>query len=327
MHVCVVVRTYQAELSSSLPALLASLISAAEAVAPTEASFGGSSSSGSSSSSSSSSTSGSTTSPAASCRINVTADVLPTDSTEEAAEATRRAVSQLVGQPTFAARPFFRVVPHPRASNPAREAFWRARCGARPIGTCGPSGDCGYLQTDLTLEHATLSRAGDDACDYVMVTNGDNLYAKSLFRRTCPHMMPPSAPVARRLSSHSHQQRGAGHLTGGGARDDHGGGGGKGLIGFHFASHYSYSHVYVAQGRVERSGPDVLFKTRLTKGWCDLGSLLIRADLLRSHVDQQPGYHYVDCGPWRESDGRLISRLAKTNTTRVVLDRILFVHQ
>ena len=103
--------------------------------------------------------------------------------------------------------------------------------------------------------------------------------------------------------------------------------GGKGLIGFFFSSHYPYNHVYVAQGRVERSGPDVLFKTRLTKGWVDLGAVFLRADLLRQHTGQSDGYHFVDCGAWRESDGRLVQRLAKTNATRVILDRILFLHQ
>jgi hypothetical protein len=58
-------------------------------------------------------------------------------------------------------------------------------------------------------------------CDYVLVTNGDNLYARALFRHTCPHL--------RRRA---------------------------GLVGFFFSSHYPYSHAYVAQGRVERSGPD-----------------------------------------------------------------------
>ena len=169
-------------------------------------------------------------------------------------------------------------------------------------------GDCGYLQTDLTLSHV-LSREGAHACDYVLVTNGDNLYARSLFSHACPHL---KASV--------------------------------GMLGYYFASHYPYSSVYVAQGRVERKGPDVLFKTRLTKGWVDLGAVLIRADLLRSASShgaaaasretgevhgQSPRstYHFVDCGPWREADGRLVGRLARTNATRFVLDRILYLHQ
>ena len=130
------------------------------------------------------------------------------------------------------------------------------------------------------------------ACDYVLVTNGDNLYARALFRHACAQLLA-----------------------------------GVQLVGVYFASHYPYSHVYVAQGRVERSGPDVLFKTRLTKGWCDLGAVLMSAALLRRHPEQRAGYHFVDCGPWREADGRLIARLARTNATRAVLDRLLFLHQ
>jgi hypothetical protein len=57
----------------------------------------------------------------------------------------------------------------------------------------------------------------------------------------------------------------------------------------------------------------------------------MRADLMLAHPGQQPGYHFVDCGAWREADGRYVQRVVKEATSRgasqVVLDRILFLHQ
>lgn len=329
IHLCVVVRTYKAEQPAALAALLASLISAHDGRGKN-------------------------------CSISLSADVLPTDPADEPnAEATYKSIIGLAQQPAFAPRPEFRVRAHRRSNRTQLERYWQTRCGRRPIGTCGPAMDCGYLETDLTLSHvlargqhharhaegalrhhhlrsamettrhtnasrtrlsngstltttdvssSSYSSAGGGEggtsatssahrdCDYVLVTNGDNLYARSLFHHTCPHM-----------------QRGAG------------------LIGYYFSSHYAYPHAYVAVGKVERSGPDVLFKTRLSKSWVDLGAVLMRADLLRSHPDQSPGYHFVDCGAWRESDGRYIQRISKeaskVNASRVVLDRILYLHQ
>ena len=263
MHVCVVVRTYAGEQAAALPAMLASLISAGDHARGKN------------------------------CSLRMTADVVPTDPAEwSAAAETYNSIVGLSQQPHFAASNGFRIRAHRRANQSSLEEYWHARCGKRPVGTCGPAGDCGYIQTDLTLQHV-LARSGANACDYVLVTNGDNLYSRSLFRHTCPHL---------------HH--------------------GIGMVGFYFSSHYPYSHLYVHQGRVERSGPDVLFKTKLTKGWCDLGAVLMRADLMRTHPDQRAGYHFVDCGPWREADGRLIQRFSKRDDVKkVVLDRILYMHQ
>ena len=60
------------------------------------------------------------------------------------------------------------------------------------------------------------------------------------------------------------------------------------------------------------------------EGWVDLGANLIRASHLRAHPVAN---NFTDCGPWREADGRRIQRLVQLTESRVVLDRVLFVHQ
>ena len=130
----------------------------------------------------------------------------------------------------------------------------------------------------------------DRSCTHVLVTNGDNLYTRAFLPATCGHM-----------------QRGA-----------------MDLISYLFSSHYKYTGEYRKLGKVERAGQDVLFKTRLMKSWVDLGAVIVRADVLRREPDL--GF-FTDCHVWREADGRFIERLARRNVTRVVLERILYVHQ
>ena len=84
------------------------------------------------------------------CTLSITADILPTDPAgSPAADATYRSVSDLAKQPMFANRPDFRVHAHRRLNQSELDQFFQARCGRRPIGTCGPAMDCGYLQTDV----------------------------------------------------------------------------------------------------------------------------------------------------------------------------------
>jgi hypothetical protein len=140
------------------------------------------------------------------------------------------------------------------------------------------------LQTDVAMRRV-LARRGPYACEWVLVTNGDNLYAKSLFFHACPRLLA-----------------------------------GVGLTAFYFSSHYPYSHQYVQQGRVERSGQDVLFKTRLVKSWVDLGAIIVRAPLLRANARAAM---FTDCRAWRTADGRYVQRLVTLNASSAVIDRIL----
>lgn len=327
MQLCVLIRTHQGEQAAALPALLASLISAHDNKAGT-----------------------------ARCATNhdaigepplqVIADVLSMDGDEAQASATHARVLALSREPFFAPRAGFRIRAHRRASDAHMHQHLWARCGEGKRATldCGrrragiplPRNDsCGYLQTDIALERLLARGGGTSAasstggnvsfvdpsggtgtgevgsrpCDYVLVTNGDNLYARALFSHACPLM-------ARRA----------------------------GLIGWFFSTHYNHPHIYVAQGRTERAGPNTLFRTKLKKTWVDLGAVMIRADLLRApgrHTPARgiasstahPSTHtttpqlFTDCGPWREADGRLIERLVKANTSAHVLDRLLFLHQ
>ena len=178
-------------------------------------------------------------------------------------------------------------------------------CGRRKPGLPFVRNDsCGYLQTDLTLAHVLARGHGPTAassldagselelpapCTHILVTNGDNLYARTLFAHLC-------APMRA----------------------------GTDVIGWYFTSHYEYSRVYVQQGRVERTGAEVLFKARLRKAWIDLGAVMISARILRQ---QRGDARFTDCGAWREADGRFVERLISHNASHLVLDRILFFHQ
>ena len=119
VHICLVTRTYVKETPVALAALLTSLLSASEARGKN-------------------------------CTLSITADILPTDPAgSPAADATYRSVSDLAKQPMFANRPDVRVHAHRRLNQSELDQFFQARCGRRPIGTCGPAMDCGYLQTDV----------------------------------------------------------------------------------------------------------------------------------------------------------------------------------
>lgn len=253
-RLCVVVRTYSRQ-KRNLAALLASLIAAREGC-------GG--------------------------RVTMSVDIFPTDSSTALGASTYAQTQSLLQQPAFQCDGFSAHV-HEQMSREALASAWHASCGySRPL-----TQDYGYLQTDSTIRQV-LARSERDPgrqCSYILVTNGDNLYSRSLLDLACPYM----------------EQR-------------------VGLLGWFFASHNAgigdWGRASVAQGKLERSGTHVLFRTRLHKGWIDLGALMIRADLMM-RVEGR----FTDCGPWREADGRLVDRLARTNASRLVLDRLLFFHQ
>ena len=219
--------------------------------------------------------------------VSLTVDVFSTDDSVETGEQTRADVTALGWQPAFKSTGF-ELITHKQMTDAERQALYASACGSRRL-----LYDYGYLQSDAVLKRA-LTRTGSRECDYVMVTNGDNLYARPWLDFTCPYMH-------RRI----------------------------GLIGWYFSSHNAgigaWGHVAHKQGKVERTGENVLFRTRLRKTWMDLGAVMIRADLLRG---QHGEYIFTDCGPWREADGRMIERLVQQrNISEVVLDRLLFFHQ
>lgn len=217
--------------------------------------------------------------------VSLSVDVFPTDSTAELGEATLLHAGLLLEQPEFRS---LSLHTHRQLSTTELTSIWNAKCGRRPL-----LYDYGYLQSDVTLQ-TVLARSGRRECTYVMVTNGDNLYANSLLDFTCPHM--------RRNVD---------------------------VIGWWFSSHNAgigaWGRAAKAQGKVEHVGTNVLFRTKLRKSWMDLGAVMIRADLLRL---QPAGRIFTDCGAWREADGRAIERLVRTpNVTQVVLQELLFFHQ
>ena len=222
--------------------------------------------------------------------VKISVDVFPTDATAELGEQTRTQVAALIEQPAFRSLGVS-LRTHQQLNISELTNLWTTACGHRPL-----QYDFGYLQSDAVLRKVLARKGaeGEDVCNYILVTNGDNLYADALLDFTCPHMRSAT-----------------------------------GIIGYYFSSHNAgvgtWGKQALSQGRIERTGSNVLFKTRLRKGWCDLGAVMIRADLLRGMPN---GRIFTDCGAWREADGRMIERLVRVpNISTVVLDRILFFHQ
>ena len=219
--------------------------------------------------------------------VSLSVDVFPTDANEQLSEATLAHITSLRDTPAL--RPLS-LHPHKQATSDALSKQWEEACGRRAL-----LYDFGYLQSDAVLRRVLARQGrGNGECSYVLVTNGDNLYANSLFDLTCPHMNR-----------------------------------GTGLISWWFSSHNAgigaWGRVAKAQGRIAHTGANVLFHTRLQKSWVDLGAVMIRSDLLRS---RPRGRVFTDCGPWREADGRCIDRLVRTpNASQVVLESLLFFHQ
>ena len=102
------------------------------------------------------------------------------------------------------------------------------------------------------------------------------------------------------------------------------------LIGWWFSSHYRWDKVFVQNHIVDRRGPNSLVRTQLRHGYCDLGAVMVNADLLRRHSNaSRPACsRFVDCHEWRSADGRLVDRLVRHAQLNVkVLENILYFHQ
>ena len=120
-----------------------------------------------------------------------------------------------------------------------------------------------------------------------MVTNGDNLYAKSLFRYVYPKMVNAT-----------------------------------GVIGFHFISHHNWP---IGAKQVERNGRDVLLRTKLKVGWVDLGAVFFYAKLLRDAGSEARFTDCREW--WTADGRFIERMMRRPNVTSDVIDRVLFFHQ
>lgn len=186
LHLCVVVRTHLAQ-RTKLLALLSSLQAAAEGICPpahwlSEGSNARMEAQG------------------LKRKLSMSVHVVSTDIAANAtpsswngqardAEDTRSNVQRLAPLLSQNVR-VFSVHAHPHADAPRLREYWKQRCSRRDGSVKPLFYDFGYLQADLAMHELLQQRDNGEAreCDYVTVTNGDNLYSNALLRFACPPM-------------------------------------------------------------------------------------------------------------------------------------------
>jgi len=152
--------------------------------------------------------------------------------------------------------------------------------------------DFGYILTDMLMEQL-IQKKNEHKCEYLLLTNGDNLYNKDLFSATYPYMVNKT-----------------------------------GAIGFYFIS----SHCQPAHHYVSRKGCNTEFFTEFEQGRVDLGAVLIRVDAIkftnarlvthtfRAHPNGLWGQYYV-------ADGKFITTITDTIYKSAIVPQILFHKQ
>lgn len=157
--------------------------------------------------------------------------------------------------------------------------------------------DYGYDMTDRGLLHLYKQYEKDSSvCEYLLITNADNMYSRNIGRKLRNHMMAK-----------------------------------KDIIGWDFVSHH-YKPQY--QQSVKRDiifGPEIFddgtqkcTPTTLQPGMADLGAVIYRFEFLYRH---KPLFRYGRETYGFGSDGRFIERVAGLTNTSIILRQTLLVHQ
>jgi len=146
--------------------------------------------------------------------------------------------------------------------------------------------DFGYLQSDIILRE--MVSTNNFACEYVLFTNGDNLYAHDFFRAILPFMQEKYDMLA-----------------------------------VEFVSHYC-----LVQGQIHRNGQcDAQVFTQFRTAWIDLGAAVVRVGHIRrrgvTFIRDEERHGGVNL---RVADGRYFETLARAAKTKIVR-RTLFFHQ
>jgi hypothetical protein len=157
--------------------------------------------------------------------------------------------------------------------------------------------DFGYVLTDLVVEDMVNSKA----CDYMLITNGDNLYHSSLMEATSTERKK-----------------------------------GTSLIGMHMVSHHEWTadSPNIAKGIIDGPGKDILMKPNLKPNEIDLGAVLWHTDSTLSNPEVRFAKHRdvknfprsVPQSFWT-ADGNTIAFAASIQgSSSIIIPRILFVH-
>jgi hypothetical protein len=160
--------------------------------------------------------------------------------------------------------------------------------------------DYGYVTTDLMLEDGLA-----DKCDYILFTNGDNVYLRDFFNETIG---------AIKEGAH--------------------------IVGTNFISHYEFGSKATTYGPM-RSGRDTEFVPTFRVGLIDLGSVLFRVlmfkrygirFLIESCSPSSLVFDSVEGGcrevPAACADGFLSQRISEIKgIVSRIIPRVLFVHQ
>jgi len=177
----------------------------------------------------------------------------------------------------------------------------RAQEHRRALGLKTEDQDFGYVLTDLVLDDIDQARktgSGGQMCNYVLITNGDNLYSRNFFEAT--------RPLRQQATS---------------------------LIGVFMVSHHEWP---ASSSVIERAGRDVLMRSSFKVEAVDLGAVLWKFSAtfgahsdLRFSLNRNMKDHANDVPKsfWTADGNTIQSAVKKKGTTYSVVPRVLFVHQ
>lgn len=153
------------------------------------------------------------------------------------------------------------------------------------------SGDYGYALTDDALLYLYAEENAHFGCEYVMVSNGDNVYTQGFANYLKPGMDK-----------------------------------GAGLIGFDFVSHHQwwdYRSTFDGKAYIDSAGSLVCRAVEFRTNWIDLGAAMFKFSLIKEH-----NLTFIGTGEYGwVSDGHFIEAVNQIAPITFVQHSILLLHQ
>lgn len=159
------------------------------------------------------------------------------------------------------------------------------------------AGDFGYGMTDRALAHLYEQHTRySTLCEYIMITNGDNLYARSLGAKILPHMK---------------------------TKND--------IIAWSFVSHHYWGSLQEVVDNTKSMVPKVVddgtskcITVKLQTAAIDLGAAVYRFEFLNKYklLFRESGHSYKFT-----TDGNFVEKAARLTNASVILKQVLLHHQ
>lgn len=148
----------------------------------------------------------------------------------------------------------------------------------------------GYAYTDAAINYLVERNSNNYQCEYILFTNGDNLYRKEFIDDYLDEEMKK--------------------------RTD--------LIGFNFISHHRRFPVNVAEN-VKDDGMNHEFSVSFQATFMDLGACFFKFDLFQRNDELR--FVKMANGEYFSCDGILIEQTAKRSNSTMIFRDVLFFHQ